>query len=129
MTISLSGQTKSYDNRTKELKLDSIQIDFQNKDHRTNDLSQPFVYNGSNLIQEKEYLRKLYNNKNLQPIEHFKINQDFIFSSVTPGSSRNFDNMPIIKPDMNGYLRIIKPDTTEIYYLRGQRPFNRYPIK
>ena len=127
MTISLSGQSKFTNHPINDLKLDSINIDFFNRNNYPDNLYQTYVYHGSKPMTEKDYLSKLYHDKNLQLPPKAKINHDFIIASETPAFSRNIDNMPIIKPPMNGYIRILKPDTTVIYYIRGQNSFRHRP--
>lgn len=55
----------------------------------------------------------------------FKNYPDFVIVEEDPSHDRSFDNMPIIKPDTNGKLQLIKPDTTVKYYLRIMNPYTR----
>ena len=129
MTISLSGQSKFADYLTKDLKVDSIHIDFQNNSQNSNNLSRPFVYSSSNLHKGPGLLNDLKHDRYIQLPDNFTFNRYFSIISQNFYAYRNIDNMPIIKPDMNGYLRILKPDTSVIYYIRGQKPFYHLPSK
>jgi len=124
MSISLSGQTKFANCLIKDLKLDSISIDILDKNHHSDNLYHPFVYSSSNLRRGNGFIYELNNARYALLPQNFDFNSVFIIASEHHESYRNIDNMPIIKPDMNGYLRVLKPDTTVIYYLRGQKPFS-----
>ena len=129
MTISLSGQINFANYRIKDLKLDSINIDLWDKNHNSNNLIQPFVYSSSNLKKGRVSKNDLDLNSYGQLPQNFIFHHDFVIVSENLYGNRNIDNMPIIKPDMHGYLRIIAPDTSVIYYLLGQKPFNHWSSK
>jgi hypothetical protein len=129
MSISLTGQTKFTNCLIKDLRLDSVNIDILDKNHHSNNLYHPFVYSSSNLRKGSGFIYELNQKRYGRLPQNFIFNQGFIVASEYHEGYRNFDNMPIIKPDMNGYLRILKPDSTVIYYLRGQKPFYSKAIK